>query len=276
MPSSHLHTLSKMGLSVNEAKVYLALLKRNTSAVSDLVPGSGVPQKMIYYTLQKLLDKGLCALIPGKVKRYKPADPRAAIGNFVERAQHQLALSQTMLLELQKHYETGQNQTSTQECIEILRNTALIADKMLAMEREATKEVLSFNKAPYAMSKRNEEELAGLKRGVTYRSIYEISEASKLVSRSVIEMYSDAGEQVRIAQNLPMKMMIFDGNALLFSLEEPTAATGKFSAAIIRRSNLISGLQELFDIHWSQALTLDEFKFEYRDSISLEDNQQRS
>ena len=72
MSDNYVDLLLKMGLSLNEAKVYLALLKKNISNVSEIVTVSGVPQKMIYYVLQKLMQKGLCSLIPGKIKRYKP------------------------------------------------------------------------------------------------------------------------------------------------------------------------------------------------------------
>ena len=124
------------------------------------------------------------------------------------------------------------------------------------------------------MSKRNEEELRGLKKGIAYKSIYEVSEASKLVARSVIEMYHEAGEQVRITQSLPMKMMLFDDNALLFTLEDDKASKDSLSVTIIRRSNLIAGLRELFDIYWEKAMTLDEFKTKFHGAISLEDRKQ--
>ena len=107
MSDNYVDLLLKMGLSLNEAKVYLALLKKNISNVSEIVTVSGVPQKMIYYVLQKLMQKGLCSLIPGKIKRYKPTDPNTVIGDFIEQAQKQISQSQKMLFGLAKQYETG-------------------------------------------------------------------------------------------------------------------------------------------------------------------------
>ena len=273
MPDRFIDTLSKMGLSVNEAKVYLALLTRSTSAVSGIVTTSGVPQKMIYYTLQKLMKRGLCTLVPGRVKRYRPAAPRLAIGDFIKKAETDITLSRKMLVELQSQYETPRSQATLPEHMEVVQSTAQIVEHMLSLERAATEEVLSFNKAPYAMSRRNKEELRGLARGVKYRTIYEISEVRTLLSRSVIEMYSEAGEEVRVVHTLPLKMMIFDRSVLMFTLDSQISSAKDLTAVIVRRSSLIDALGELFEVHWQKAMTLDEFRVRFRGSISLERKQ---
>jgi sugar-specific transcriptional regulator TrmB len=273
MPDRFIDTLSKMGLSVNEAKVYLALLTRSTSAVSEIVTTSRVPQKMIYYTLQKLMKRGLCTLVPGRVKRYRPTPPRLAIGDLIKKAQTDITLSRKMLVELQSQYETPRSEATLPEHMEVVQSTAQIVEHMLSLERAAAEEVLSFNKAPYAMSRRNEEELRGLARGVKYRTIYEISEVRTLLSRSVIEMYSEAGEEVRVVHTLPLKMMIFDRSTLMFALDSQVSSAKDLTAAIVRRSSLIDALGELFEVHWQKAMTLDEFRVRFRGSISLERKQ---
>jgi sugar-specific transcriptional regulator TrmB len=263
-----------MGLSANEAKVYLALLKANDSPVSSIAQLSGVPQKMIYYTLQKLMHRGLCTLLPGKAKRYRPTDPSVAIGGMIEQAQRQMTSSRKMLADLEKQYDRGRKESVLSEQIEVIQNTPRIAEKMLFLESAASEEVLSFNKPPYALTKRNIAELEGLERGVIYRSIYEISEARQLVYRSAIEMYHDAGEQVRLVEALPTKMMIFDGRTLLFAQQDHLAATADLTAVVLRDSSLIKALMELFAIYWAKGMTLAEFKTKY--GWSLEEKQQKA
>ncbi|MCD4707571.1 MAG: hypothetical protein K8S62_07510 [Candidatus Sabulitectum sp.] len=270
MQSGHIDILMKMGLSLNEAKVYLALLKKKISQVGEIAALSGVPQKMIYYVLQKLMSKGMCSLIPGRVKKYKPTEPGVGIGSFITGAQKQIDSSKKMLDDLEKQYEIGQNETSSLECVEIIQNTTTVAQRVLSLERLSTEEVLSFNKPPYAMSERNLEELYGLKRGTRYRSIYQISEARNLIPRSVMEMYREAGEEVRISESLPMKMMIFDSRILMFALEECLTPPENFTAVIIQRSSLINALKELFELYWSHSITVEEFREQYKDSISPE------
>ncbi len=268
MQNNHTDILTKMGLSLNEAKVYLALLKKKVSQVGEIATLSGVPQKMIYYVLQKLMSKGMCSLVPGKVKRYRPTEPGIGIGNFITKAQKQIDSSKKMLNELGKQYEIGQTEISSAECIEIIQNTTNIAQRVLSLERLSTEEVLSFNKPPYAMTDRNAEELHGLKRGTRYRSIYQIAEAKALIPMSVMEMYREAGEEVRIAKSLPMKMMIFDGRILMFAHGKCLTMPENFTAVIIQRSSIIDALMELFEMYWSQSMTFEEFRETYKDSIS--------
>jgi len=270
MKNNHIYILTEMGLSLNEAKVYLALLKKKISQVGEIATLSGVPQKMIYYVLQKLMSKGMCSLVPGKVKKYKPTEPGIGVGSFITMAQKQIDLSKMMLGELEKQYEIGQNETSSVECVEVIQNAAIVAQRVLSLERFSTEEVLSFNKPPYAMSERNREELQGLKRGTRYRSIYQVSEARNLIPRSVMEMYREAGEEVRISESLPMKMMIFDSRILMFVLEECLMSPENFTSVIIQRSSIISALKELFEMYWSQSMSVEEFREEYKKSISPE------
>lgn len=259
MANNYVDLLLNMGLSSNEAKVYLALLKKKISNVSEIVTISGVPQKMIYYVLQKLMQKGLCSLIPGKVKRYKPTDPNTGIGNFIDQAQEQITRSQEMLSGLAKQYETGKNDKGKTEYLEIIQNKTQIADKMMALEKMAEEEVLSFNKPPYAMTKRNVEEIKGIKRGVKYKSIYQAVNLREVIGRTVVEMYMKAGEEVRITTELPMKMMVFDHRIALFTLEDRIIQENDFSTVVIQNSNLVKILTESFYNYWQNAMTYEEF-----------------
>ncbi|MCK4671724.1 MAG: hypothetical protein KAT47_04210, partial [Candidatus Aegiribacteria sp.] len=141
MQNNHIDILIEMGLSLNEAKVYLALLKKKISQVGEIATLSGVPQKMIYYVLQKLMSKGMCSLVPGRVKKYKPTEPGIGIGSFIKRAQKQIHSSKKMLDQLGKQYEIGQNETSSVECVEIIQNTKNVAQRVLSLERLSTEEV---------------------------------------------------------------------------------------------------------------------------------------
>lgn len=271
MKDNYIETLTNMGLSTNEAKIYLALLKKDISQVSEIVTLSGVPQKMIYYILQKLLNKGLCILIPGNVKRYKPTSPGFVIGNFIKQAQDNISLSKNMLVNLESQFLKRKKEISHLDFIEVIQNTKLIVKKMFFLESITKDEVLSFNKVPYVSTERNIEELRGLKKGIKYKSIYEVSEVSKLINRSVMEMYWEAGEEVRVTEYLPVKLMIFDSKTLLFVINEYKNSESDFTATIIQSSNIVNAQKELFYFYWNKSKTLEEFKNKYKGSISLED-----
>ena len=259
MKENYINILFEVGLSFSEAKVYLALLEKGISQVGEIVKLSGVPQQKIYYVLQKLLNRGLCSLIPGKVKKYKAENPSIGIGNFIDKTQKQMDILQVMVTDLERQYQRGKKENNNLQRIEIIQNSTQIVEKVLSFEQSAKEEVLSFNRAPYAMVNRNVEETKGLKKGIKYRVIYEVDEVKRLVDLLAIDMYIKAGEEVKIVTELPLKMMIFDSRILMFAIEDDIIPGTSFSIAIIQRSNLVKGMKELFEVYWQKAMTYEEF-----------------
>ena len=268
MQSKYVNILLQMGLSVNEAKVYLALLEKGISQVVELVTFSEVPQQKIYSVMQKLLNKGLCSLIPGKVKKYKPEKPDTVIKGFITDYEKQITSAKNMITVLESQYQKGLNNSNT-EYLEIISNRRQISEKKIYLEKKAREEVVSFGKLPYTTTKRNVDEIEGLKRGVKYKSIYQDVNLKEVVIRSVVEMYIKAGEEVRVTPELPIQMMIFDSKIAMFTLEEFVIPVNGFSVVVIQNSNLVKILKESFDTYWQNAMTYKEFI--NREKISVQE-----
>ena len=72
----HEEVLTELGLSKNEAKVYLALLENGPSIISRISDHSKVHRSNVYETITKLLDKGLVSsIIREDEKIYSAAHP---------------------------------------------------------------------------------------------------------------------------------------------------------------------------------------------------------
>ncbi len=97
----HEDTLSKLGMTVNEVKVYEALLKMGSAPIEKIAARSGVHRRNIYDSIAKLLDKGLISelVVLGK-KNYLPRDPSRLSDILLER-QNELG---AILPDLQKEY----------------------------------------------------------------------------------------------------------------------------------------------------------------------------
>lgn len=68
--------LELIGLSPNEAKVYLALLEYGESSIGDISRESGIHRRSIYDTLNRLTDKGLVfPIFQGRENAYQAVDP---------------------------------------------------------------------------------------------------------------------------------------------------------------------------------------------------------
>lgn len=68
--------LKEIGLSLGEAKVYLALIKLGSSPVSEIKEESNLHRTAIYDFIERLINKGLVGyVIKNNVRYYKASDP---------------------------------------------------------------------------------------------------------------------------------------------------------------------------------------------------------
>ena len=91
--------LMAAGLTLNEAKVYLAMLKLGSCSVNDITKKAGVHRVNAYDILDRLKEKGLVSSIMVKGKRYyDPVDPNQLIKILQRReAEVKEALPELML-----------------------------------------------------------------------------------------------------------------------------------------------------------------------------------
>ena len=69
--------LEKIGLTENEAKVYVALLDLGESSIGGIIKEAGVASSKVYELLNKLMEKGLISThIEANIKYFKAVDPR--------------------------------------------------------------------------------------------------------------------------------------------------------------------------------------------------------
>ena len=76
--------LTELGLTVNEARVYLALLRRfDSPTAAEAAVAAGVPRPKVYEALQSLEGRGFSKSIGGRVRRFTPVEPETALRGIV-------------------------------------------------------------------------------------------------------------------------------------------------------------------------------------------------
>ena len=69
--------LKDLGLTDNEIKIYLTLLKQGTLGPSELAEKTGLHRSYIYDTLERLLEKGIVnTMLISEKKNYRAVDPK--------------------------------------------------------------------------------------------------------------------------------------------------------------------------------------------------------
>lgn len=96
-----LDKLIELGFALNEAKVYLALVKLGSATTSDITRESGVHRVNVYEIIDKLKHKGLVSsLKKGRKAMYSVGDPK----NLLRFVQQKEELAQQMVPELHDLY----------------------------------------------------------------------------------------------------------------------------------------------------------------------------
>jgi HTH-type transcriptional regulator, sugar sensing transcriptional regulator len=259
MDDSLIKDLQALGLNAYEAKVYLALLERPSLDTAEVSKISGVPRGRVYDVLDDLVKKGMASYKPGKTKKYSALD----IVEIAEERGKQIEIITRKLKEKQELIQAHKANGNPLEYMQVLKNHVQIQRKVVQLCSETTKEMRAFVKPPfyYTTQKHRDEQikvqLDAVKRGVKTRSILEIPNGEAERVRFFEEIYDNiswknSGE-TRVMERLPMKLLIFDENIVMFSLEDPIQGTNSITSLVTEHPALAEGFKALFESYWREA-----------------------
>jgi HTH-type transcriptional regulator, sugar sensing transcriptional regulator len=221
-------TLSDLGLTNYEARVYLALTRRGSSTAAETARVAGIPRQRIYDVLSSLVTRGLAASRPGQVAKYVATPPAEAVERLVSdhrQRLEQLEHESRMLADsLTPAFDAGQEHTDPLEYIEVLRDRRAINQRFGELQAGIEHEILVFTKPPYATPP--EENVEGLWAAQSHEvySVYELSIFDDPENVAGVRQFIEAGEQARFVEELPLKLVIIDERIVLFGMEDPVDA----------------------------------------------------
>lgn len=88
-------SLEKLGLAKSEALVYIDILQNPVSNGSQITSRISLPKPSVYLALDKLYQRGIINLIPGKSKQYIAQDPVVALEQL--RKDYNASIDNTLL-----------------------------------------------------------------------------------------------------------------------------------------------------------------------------------
>src|SRR5579863_1730934 len=83
--------LTELGLTVNEARVYLALLRFESRTAAEAAAAARVPRPKVYEALHALEGRGFSKSIGGRVRRFIPVEPESALRGWLSHREHERA-----------------------------------------------------------------------------------------------------------------------------------------------------------------------------------------
>ncbi len=262
-----INELIEIGLTEYEAKVYSTLLQQDLLTASDITKIGDVPRGRIYDIIDQLIEKGFCITVPGIVKKFKAVDPDTAIKNLVDQQKKKEMKMLEVAEKLQEKYNNKKKNATSLDYITVLTSKQSQIKKFQELEETSKEFILSFNKRPYTVSTANLAEIKEfseplkqiIKMGIKAKGIYEADYDNSENFIQNISYSEKIGEEVRICDKLPIKMLISDNNTVMISLRN--VGTEKFNllSMVVEHSDLTTALINLFDFYWNTSMTINEF-----------------
>jgi sugar-specific transcriptional regulator TrmB len=258
----HVEQLTRLGLTMYEAKAYLALIRRGSSTAAEVARIAGVPRQRIYDVLASLVERGLASTRPGRVVNYVASPPDTAIERLV--SDHKQAVEElerganVMIRQLAPAFKEGQGVTDPLDYIEVLRDRRAINERFSELQDEIKDEILVFTKPPYATPPQEEEKGLEVTATHTARSVYEFSIFDDPATIEGVRRFIDAGEEGRFVEQLPLKLVIIDERYVMFGMEDPVAGGSELTMVVVEHHALATTLKGAFETIWSQGLSFDE------------------
>jgi HTH-type transcriptional regulator, sugar sensing transcriptional regulator len=249
--------LQALGLPRAEAQIYLALVRNGALGGSAIAGVTGFPRSTVYIALNALLGKGLVEVGSARGSRYSVVSPDTALPALVAQEKEAISQREKAAAQLGRQLFSVLEKTDTgpDELIQVIHNPRGVAARYEQLQREATRQIEGFVKAPLFVTPGNPVQESVYRRGVRFKALYERAVLDNPEVRPYLEQWMSLGEEVRIyAGELPHKLAIFDRKVVLAHL---TMSGDRMRTLCIRHPELAQSLGIAFETLWNQSEQLE-------------------
>ncbi|MFE7244768.1 helix-turn-helix domain-containing protein [Streptomyces sp. NPDC057580] len=253
--------LTALGLTKDEALIYVELVRQGPSRIDQLPGLCGLSAERIDASLAGLSAQGLVSHAAGCRSRVIASPPDIAGEALLQRRTHELRTAHVALGQLAAEYRTAVLPLEAELLPVEFAPDEVVAQRIDQIQRKAREEVLMFDLPPYVSqvddlaSLSNDRELEQLAAGINYRTVYDRRALDGPGGLTRIRRYVEAGEDARSAPRLPMKLVIVDRELAVLPTPGDGAGAGT-GCVMVRPSPLLDGLVALFEQFWATALPL--------------------
>jgi len=246
--------LDVLGLSAEESLAYRELVAVPSTTPAELASRVGVKRTAALRLLSALEQKGLAARSGEDTTRFVASRPSVALGAMLVERQNEVRLAELELGSLDEIYRAAAADRAAADVVDVVEGKAGIRRRFEQLQLAANDEVMTFITAPTAVISAAEHtvEDEAVARGVRYRLLFERAMLDdEPGTYDQIAGAVAAGEQIRVTDSLPLKLLIVDHELALVpigSLESPAEG-----ALLVRKSGLLDALEALFEAEWSRG-----------------------
>ncbi|WTA73759.1 helix-turn-helix transcriptional regulator [Streptomyces sp. NBC_00838] len=249
--------MSVFGVSPAEEEMYRHFLRNPDTSADDIHLLVHTEQDDARRSLERLRELGL--LHPdSSIECVSPADPGVALARLTDARLNALHEELRRVMQARDlvdglRAEQGSRLPPVQG-IEQLEGLSEIRNRIDDLAFFARDEILSVE--PYTkLSAENIErsrplDLRCLRRGVRIRNVVLAAALDDLPTREYLRELVKRGAQIRVAENITERILVYDGRTALVPVDPQNTARG---ALLAHKSGLVSNIIALFEKIWTQA-----------------------
>jgi sugar-specific transcriptional regulator TrmB len=247
--------LGAIGLDEAHESAYRALVSVGAADVSALARRLAIGEYDTERALRRLEGHGLAAQSSARPGRWVAAPPGVALGALLTQRRHELEKAELAAALLAEEYRAAAAETAVHDLVEVVTGASAVTQRFLQLQLGAREEVCALVTgnpvAVTGMENDAEEQAAG--RGVRYRVVLERAVLDLPDGRTELAAALGRGEQVRVTDKVPTKLVVADRTLALVPL---TSHTAEPAALVVHASGLLELLCGLFESVWRDALPL--------------------
>jgi sugar-specific transcriptional regulator TrmB len=249
------HSLEFLGLSAYEIKVYLAILRHPRTRVPDIARLGRVPQPKVYSTIKRLIARGLVESELGAVNRYTALDPQHGFRPLIEDVGEREDAARQTIKALQHDFENNADRSAGIEGkVKLFQSrpaaTRSFRDRITRVEHDLAVIV----RWPLIVSDYSDDIRGVGERGGRVQMLCEVRDGLTDAHHEFTDRMADAGAELRQIRETPMRMAIFDEEAVVLPMNDPAPLEGDgFMMLEVRNHDLSRGFRGFFARLWRDS-----------------------
>ncbi|MFF1415453.1 helix-turn-helix domain-containing protein [Streptomyces sp. NPDC058289] len=247
--------LDVLGLEPDDERVYRALLGLPNSTAVPLSDLLALPRAHVDQALARLVGWGL--VTRSSDERFTAAPPAMALGALITHRRDGLRMAEQALVTFAEEHRAAMTGSSISDLIEVVTGVDAIRHRFLQVQQAARTQVRSFITAPFVAlpPDENTAEPMAIGRGVHFRAVLDRAVLAEpgIIDDAIAALSS--GVELRVADQLPMKLVLADAELGLVPLAVTPA--GEPGAVLLHRSGLLDAMDALFETVWRTAQPLE-------------------
>lgn len=252
-------TLTGLGLTMLQAKVYLALAKNGESSVKEIAKNSKVARQDSYRITPELLNIGLIEKLIYTPIKFKAIPVQEAIDVLLEQRKKEITTLELKSKDIWKSFKENELRKSSENedhfiIINDLHARLIKAKKQVETTKQTIEIVTKWSFFLTYTLEVIEEYTKALRNGITVKIITQRPEQLKSVPNELKKIMKHSGFEIRYVSYLPSSIVaIFDKEEVNISLsaEKTPMESGML---VSNNSSLIELSHNYFEIMWKNAL----------------------